>query len=923
MQKMYDAVVNSPKTELVTAITAIDTDIEVADASVLLQPEGLAVIGNGEGAETIRYTEMDGNVLKGCIRGFQGTSKSWAVGTRLARNFTAYDHDTFKENIEQHDTDITALSDRLDIADTYTVTLQAGIQVVHAERDSRFRMGEIKGRTLINLIGDAGSGEKVSSWMQSGVTFSLDSSVKNGRTTSLRVQASSSTTEEHFLYTSRIPIMATKYYLFSGYIKPGAGSEAIIRPITFSGTGVTGDWGVVVPKIKDATKFSLAHYAIQAPADTKELELRLHVINANGYANFSEISVYEITAAEYTALSGMTPEQVGAKYPFVPSGIVGVDNPYVIGYGENLMPPFYEVSLTSMATLIDAYTVSIKATEAFQNFNYKVKIIPGKYVLKLDSITDRGFFKLDGLDASGNTVAENLVVATGIGAYRFTVSPNIDSLNVVVSSFEAGTFVFKNPMLTLGSTPKPFKPRRDTMLALQTELHANPVDGSEPDVLFERDAQYFKLAKWKKVMLDGALPWEFHDAATGYKVVRVTGGKISGFADSANNNKFVTKYNGVKLPWIDGSGNEGAFWNDLNFIGGSFLLVTMNKDTGWGDAYTPTAEEIKAYFMGWKMYDGSVGLYPGTGQKYWVSIKEWGNGNSTASATLPTTKIPDNVGTNHWSPYQLLYRLAKETVEPVVSEGALRLNEGGNLIEVGTGIVLRERANPVTNGTTIVYRFINRTSFPESLLKNKTREILHVYSDNKEQTSLWTKVYDDANGLVRATFGNLTQDFNTSAAYSVTYIKLERSPIQPITGSLANNEKAQLSDLTAGVTEALQRVSVVEQKKAEKDAPVWIMPTLLNGWGNFSDPRFAFQGYKKNSLNIVSLAGMVTGGATGAVPIFRLPVGYRPINSLRFTVSTSSGSTAQVQINNIGEVSVIVGDSATGTSLTLSFLAEQ
>ncbi|MDP4095479.1 phage tail protein [Paenibacillus sp. P96] len=103
---MYAAVVNSPKTELTELITDTQTDIAVTDASVLLQGEGIAVIGNGDAAETINYTSIDSNTLKGCVRGFEGTARAWIAGTRVARNFTAYDHNSFKANIEELETEL-------------------------------------------------------------------------------------------------------------------------------------------------------------------------------------------------------------------------------------------------------------------------------------------------------------------------------------------------------------------------------------------------------------------------------------------------------------------------------------------------------------------------------------------------------------------------------------------------------------------------------------------------------------------------------------------------------------------------------------------------------------------------------------------------------------------------------------------------
>ncbi|MMZ58869.1 Phage tail fiber repeat protein [compost metagenome] len=107
---MYPPVVNSPKTELTELITETQTEITVANASVLLPGEGIAVLGNGDVAETITYTSVEENVLKGCVRGFEGVARAWPVGTRVARNFTAADFKAVQANIEELEGEVAAVS---------------------------------------------------------------------------------------------------------------------------------------------------------------------------------------------------------------------------------------------------------------------------------------------------------------------------------------------------------------------------------------------------------------------------------------------------------------------------------------------------------------------------------------------------------------------------------------------------------------------------------------------------------------------------------------------------------------------------------------------------------------------------------------------------------------------------------------------
>lgn len=766
MQTMYPGKVNSPQTEIAVAITDDANEIELIDASVLPDAPNLAVIMSGEMSETIRYNGKEGNKLTGVERGFQFLAQGWPAGTKVARYFTAYDHDAFMSNIEQHETAISALEDRLDTSDTVDITLQPGLQVVNAAKDARFKLGEIIGKTEIN-------------------------------------------------YEGRI-------------------------------------------------------------------------------------------------------------------GIVGVENPYAIGYGENLLPPFYEwvpatigngkhvvqepYKLYQYSKDLDNYATCSTYVPVIPNETYTLSASLEKYP---DTAKDGLFFYW---------ADENKVRLTGEGyetrKYRgtYTAPPNAKYaefyfvMDVNNDSVEYKTQIVSNPMFVVGTEARPFKPQRKSMLALQTELHANPADGSEPDVLFEREGQYFKLAKWKKIILDRSLNWAFLDGVTDGISKRVS--FVNALDIAATNYGFLTKYDGKRLATnVETYGNPDSFAVSSS---GATLCIA-NADSGWGPNYTPTPDEIKAYFMGWRMYDGnSAGNpYNGTGTKSWNSIAHWGT-STYATISLPTTPAPES---DNWKPYQLLYRLAKETVEPVPFEGALMLPEGQSVVEVGTGIVLRERANPVQSGVAFV---INDINYSSSRLTNMVDRFISVYR-NSRKDSTWELRTNNAYGNER----RVTFSYDPLTTYSATYIKLDKSPIQPITGTLAANEKAQISDLTAGVAEALQRVSVVEQKKAEKDVPGWITPTLLNGWTNYDLSQYDPVGFYKDDFGQVHLRGMITGGASSpGIVLFRLPLGYRPLKHIAAsTVGSSDGDivgSAVLLVAPNGNVTIMRGSVTGFLSLIIpSFQAQQ
>ena len=103
MKEMYKGKVNSPATLLVETIDSSVTSIKVADGTVFPQGPNVAVIGTDGNAETIKYESINGNILVGCVRGFQGKASVWDKDTIIARNFTEYDLNALQENILELD----------------------------------------------------------------------------------------------------------------------------------------------------------------------------------------------------------------------------------------------------------------------------------------------------------------------------------------------------------------------------------------------------------------------------------------------------------------------------------------------------------------------------------------------------------------------------------------------------------------------------------------------------------------------------------------------------------------------------------------------------------------------------------------------------------------------------------------------------
>ncbi|RUT46443.1 hypothetical protein EJP82_11355 [Paenibacillus anaericanus] len=255
---------------------------------------------------------------------------------------------------------------------------------------------------------------------------------------------------------------------------------------------------------------------------------------------------------------------------------------------------------------------------------------------------------------------------------------------------------------------------------------------------------------------------------------------------------------------MDGGVTDYGADKYLAITASSLLEITVaNADSGWGPDYTPSTTEAIAYLLGWVLLAPSGSIWDGTlaaNQKRWYASQSTGAvwapsaGNAFTALTVPDTLAPDG-----YTPYELLFRLAAETTEVITPEGSLMLHEGQNLVEVGTGLVWKERGTILSDNPK--YSWLNAINAGnEYRLKNKTVR-LHAAYKNEQKDPSWRLMSLTFNGelYAYAEIDNMNKD--TSAIYSLSYFKLDASPAVPILGSVAKNERAVLTDLVTEVKE--------------------------------------------------------------------------------------------------------------------------
>ncbi|WP_339308817.1 hypothetical protein NSS98_21115 [Paenibacillus sp. FSL E2-0274] len=879
-QTMYSAIANSPGTELSAAITAAVTTIPVVTGSVLPEGPNIITIGVDETSETVLYTSKSGNSLIGCTRGFGGTTpKAWAIGSKVARYYTAYDHEAFRKNL----TDLSGVTSE----STTDIVLSAGQQILNATKNARLQGLKVQGRTLIDLLGGAGSGESLVGWTQNGTTATtLSSTQKRSGSTAFKFSPSAGASYITKDFTS--PLDASKYYVMAGWVfiesyVDGSLNLALRDVGTMTArynmsinVSLLGQWQFVYFKIPTNNTLLGTGYRLTAGSTG----------SGTNVTYMDEIRLYAVSAADYAAIgTTITGEAIDRLLPYVPPGINGVDGLWVRRYGKNLLPPTPSL-LGSIATPIGPYDLIFASSSANQVSRVVGEVIPNTvYTL---SVKHNATIRVVGGDT-----AVNVVNSTTAQTVTFNSGANT-TLYITLVCTAIGTFYFKDWQLEIGSTVSPFQPREDSLIAFGgVELHANPTDGSEPDILREVNGRYEVTKLWREMVLDGSLSWGYHASTTGAKGVYANLLAPAAIAAGASPNTaaIAIKYNGNSLP-RDGNVNIADTYA-INSVSSRVYVVVSSTDSGWGDSYTPTSDEIKAYFNGWRMYtDGqpaATNVYSGTGTKAWAKKNDAG-GIVEASGVfvVPLTSNDSLTGR-----YQLLYRLAAVTMETVQEDGSLSLLEGDNFIEVGSGYVSRERATPVWESTGNKYH-LNNAGLIGNTLKYRADKILRIFRDSRQDDRWMVLDFVSAFGKQLATIP--AADYDPSASYSVSYIKLDKSPVPSVSGFYAATEKAQLHDLTDAVIEISSAVSTLAAKKAEKDAGPWITPsTLLNG---FTGNQLS---YRKNG-NYVEFKGFAFYNvidAPGGTIIMNLPAGFRPLSFVNLP-TTSWGDTGALSPSAIG-----------------------
>jgi len=272
-------------------------------------------------------------------------------------------------------------------------------------------------------------------------------------------------------------------------------------------------------------------------------------------------------------------------------------------------------------------------------------------------------------------------------------------------------------------------------------------DGTNNDTFsWNTQGQAVKVKKWEDTDLDGSYNWVLHSDYGGFKAVKVTGF----FTTVVDASVQAAKHNGQYLSTII-TGLSTADQVIGRNSEGTLYITVSDADSGWGDSYTPTTDEIKAYFNGWKMCNGTFGsAYTGTGNKVWHPIGDTDLSRSTAVVSAGGTSynpVPDGeslaITEQAINKYQLVYRLVDPIQEIVPYEGILPLIKGDNSISIsypaGTPAIVKGSIRYALNLATVtdILKYIvpvlqKRLSNAEEVIKDDS--IVNTVMNSVEYT---------------------------------------------------------------------------------------------------------------------------------------------------------------------------------------------
>lgn len=452
--------------------------------------------------------------------------------------------------------------------------------------------------------------------------------------------------------------------------------------------------------------------------------------------NVSNVRLYEITEAEYNKINADAEyigDKLADKFPYV-DDVKCVVNPYV-ECKENLLDGIFvaqggtredgtlDIPVSSSQWVVNTLSIPI---EPNTTYTLERGNIPTEIELYAQVLNYENFY--GSFDTNNNTFV-NLVIDC----------KTVDKAKDIVQKINSREW---RPILTKGSTPKNYDECHNSRMMFETKLY----DGER--ITRDNSGRYVKNSEWDEVIFDESVDYRIHRSIVteAHKQIKIDNITLPRSEVDTELIQYTGKLTPKYTHTVDKE--DALHYHGDNRLNRNVYFSLPNNLTGWGDGYTPTPEEIRAFFLGWRMYDGvDNSIYnraDGVNKswiKLWCGIGEKspfiGEISCVGGTGNTTTVCPTTMNDMGYTPYRLIYKKETSIIEEVKVHGSLVIKDGAD-VNVSSGLVLDEMAKVSSNNTRIHTnggdsKWANRCETPLAIRVNnvhKTFTINNFSGDN-------------------------------------------------------------------------------------------------------------------------------------------------------------------------------------------------
>lgn len=723
----------------------------------------------------------------------------------LNENWNKIDQDAQKQ--AEIGTKVDQIGQNLEFRSAQTWEMEEGVQALQTSCPISLGFQECRGRTFLNLAGEAGTFASISPWQMineasaiSVVEPSQKESVK-----SLRVTVGSGQTTAGIERTISDNLQSEKRYLIAAHIRTSSPSGVVT--LEAFGVKVRHPLGLIWLKER---------YVV----GSDRIRIYLDGANAGDHFSIESLRIYELSDEDFIKLDTQTDADITKLFPYV-QGIAYKETPFAFVQGRNMCPSFEKWLFdTAEKSKITPRTLILTETN-LRAYTTLIRVVPNQtYHFSLSAMSN-GYIQFQFYN--DKRISLQSVEMRDMLSKSFTIPVQTTFIQIVAIS-TAPSAAFTNLMLQYSEKIDEFTPPYQSLATLKTDFYSN-LTGT----IYDEFEDGYKISRILRTPLESSYTYTSSSSSGDLRTIAVSGILHLGIEP------FGIGFS--QQPLLTGEDKV----NRVKVNGGQLLVTLSNLVAGWAPTYTPTSAEIAAYFLGYQMKISTGGVYAGVGEKAWVSLRDL----TTTVSQLPTTAQLD--------PYLIFHTATKSRYEDAQSTSAWT-QTGFNHVWVGTGMQLNES---IVSGspkypidTAIQYRMGEKKGSVSFL--SYPYQIDYVASHSKLPGKF--KLTGEVN--LRSSFEKLSQRTNESLYQLFTTVDNGKTQVKTAIiakgGTVKGTTPHSFEELSQGVQSIVkgsgnaQPVDVLEEKTFSNDTGllIGVMPNKTNSVNTGTTPR-TMSGYLK------------------------------------------------------------------------------